>query len=472
MEHLTWLDATALAELVRQREVTAAEVVEAAIARVERVNPTLNAMVTPMYEQARAAASQEPAVTGPMAGVPTLIKDLSVAVAGVPLSQGSRWLRSYVPPYESVMVTRLRQAGMLLLGKSNTPEFGLLPTTEPLAFGPCRNPWDITRSAGGSSGGAAAAVAAGLVPVAMASDGGGSIRIPASCCGLFGLVPSRGRVSSAPLGDPFGLSRWHFVTRSVRDSAALLDVTSGPVPGDPYACPPPVRPFAEEVGADPGRLRIAFSVDSPLGTPVHPECAAAVEATARLCASLGHEVEPATPAIDPAYQDHFMVLWYSLCAATIDLMRPFAGRPPGDDDLEPLTREMARRGQTVTAGQYLGALAALQMMGRRLAEFLTRYDLWLTPVLAEPPAPLGSFPAESDDYDADNQRVWAYTPFTAIVNPTGLPAMSVPLGWSSDGLPLGSHFVGRFGKEATLLRLAAQLEAAQPWADRRPPVHA
>lgn len=472
MDEFAHLDATAQADLVRRREVAPSELVEAAIGRIERLNPTLNAVVTRMYDQARDAAASGPP-EGPFRGVPTLLKDLGPAYAGVPLTSGSDFTKHFVPDYDSVLVTRVKQAGMVFVGKSNTPEFGLLPTTEPRLFGPCRNPWDTSRTSGGSSGGAAAAVAAGIVPVAQASDGGGSIRIPASCCGLFGLLPTRGRVSTAPLGDITGLSRWHFVTRSVRDGAALLDVIKDPVPGDPYFAPPAPRPYREEVGVDPGRLRVAFSASSPLGGPVHPDCVAAVQDAAKLCADLGHEVEEAAPGVDgAAYRDSFMTIWYGMIAANIAMLSAALGRAPSPERFEPGTWAMIERGRRITAAQHMQALAALQGIGRRVAGFLGKYDVWLTPTLGEPPLPLGALNVTADNFDRVSERLWTYVPFTPLCNATGHPAMSVPLYWNSEGLPIGVHFAGRFGDETTLIRLAAQLEAARAWARRRPPVSA
>lgn len=473
MDELAFLDATAQAELVRRREVTPLELVEAAIARIERLNPTLNAVITPLYDEARAAA-RAPLPDGPFTGVPFLLKDLLAACAGSPLSEGSAFLRGrYRSPHDSELVARYRRAGLIVVGKTNTSEFGILPTAEPAAFGPARNPWDIERSTGGSSGGSAAAVAAGLVPVAHANDGGGSIRIPAACCGVFGLKPTRGRIPLGPdYGDLYGgLVCEHVVTRSVRDSAALLDATAGPMPGDPYAAPPPVRPFLQEVGAPPGRLRIAFSVESPTGTPVHPECVAAVKDAAALCADLGHEVEEAAPAFDGrALGRAFAVLWSAGTAWSLSRWARVLGRDPGPDAVEPLTRALAERGRGISAVDYLHAVAEGQRLARDIARFFERYDLWLTPVVGEPPHPLGSFVSPPEDPTRGLRRAGLFAPFTYIANMTGQPAMSVPLYWTSDGLPIGVHFLGRFGDEATLLRLAAQLEEARSWAHRRPPV--
>ena len=469
---LAALDATAQAELVRRREATALELVEAAIARAEQVNPALNAVVAPMYEQARAAAAGELPDT-PLAGVPFLLKDLQAAHAGVPLTAGSRFLRDFAPDHDSALVTRLKRAGLIILGKTNTPEFGILPTTEPRLFGPTRNPWDVGRSAGGSSGGSAAAVAARLVPMAHANDGGGSIRIPASCCGLFGLKPTRGRNPLGPhFGDVFsGLVAEHAVTISVRDSAALLDATSGPDAGDPYWAPPPARPFRQEVGADPGRLRIAFTAEAANGVPVQADCAAAARGAAALCAELGHTVEEAAPALDGERLSRaFITIYAAGNAWLLDSLALAVGRAPGPEDVEPLTWALAEMGRRQPAPAYLLAVQTVQIIARQVARFLQSYDLWLTPTLAELPPPLGNFDSPPEEPLRGLRRAGQFTPFTPLANATGQPAMSVPLHWSTEGLPVGAHFIGRFGDEATLLRLAAQLEAARPWAGRRPPV--
>lgn len=461
------LDATAQAALVRDGEVTAGELLEAAIARTERVNPALNAVIEPMYEIARDAAAN--ASPGPFSGVPFLLKDIGAAYAGVPMTSGSEYTRDLVPDCDSELVVRYRRAGLVIFGKTNTPELGIQPTTEPRLFGPCRNPWDPGRSPGGSSGGSAAAVAAGIVPMAHANDGGGSIRIPASCCGLFGLKPTRARTTLGPDDDVSGLVVEHAVTRSVRDSAALLDAVAGPMPGDPYVAPPPERPFAEEVGADPGVLRVAVAGAS--GAPAHADCAVAVRDAANLCAGLGHEVEEAAPNLDwEEIEHHFAVLWSAGVASGIDGISRATGRKPHPELFEPLTWALYEMGQNLSAPDYLLALSALRRVSRTVAEFFERYDVWLTPTLAEPPAPLGTFDSPPEDPLRGYFRAAEYAPFTPLFNVTGQPAMSVPLYWNEDGLPVGSHFAGRFGDEATLFRLASQLEEAEPWYDRRPPV--
>ncbi len=474
MHDLVSLDATAQADLVRRKEVKAIELVDAAIDRIERLNPTLNAVVTPMYDLARKTALG-PLPDGPFAGVPFLLKDLLAAYAGVRLTEGSAFLRDHVVDHDSELVARHKRAGLIVLGKTNTPEFGLLPTTEPHLFGPTHNPWDTSRTPGGSSGGSAAAVAAGIVPMAHGNDGGGSVRIPASCCGLFGLKPTRGRNPLGPdFGDIFGgLVAEHAVTRSVRDSAALLDATSGPDIGDPYWAPPPARPFLQEVGADPGQLRIAFTTEAATGAEVHPDCVAAVKDAAALCVDLGHEVVEGSPLVDgQSLTQMFITVWSAGCTLTMDGLALTTGQAATQDKFEPLTWALAEMGRSHTAPAYLMAITVLQVMARTVARFFVDHDIWLTPTLSEPPVPLGTFDSPPEDPLRGFGRAAAFVPFTPLCNITGQPAMSVPLYWNADGLPVGAHFVGRFGDEATLFRLAAQLEQARPWADRRPRVSA
>ncbi len=474
LDDLAFMDATSQAELVRRREVKPIELVDAAVERIERLNPTINAVVTPMYEQARAAASGV-LPDGPFTGVPYLLKDLLAPYAGVRMTSASTFLHDYVPDYDCELVARLKLAGLVVLGKTNTPEFGITPTTESRLFGPCRNPWDTGQIAGGSSGGSAAAVAAGMVPAAHGNDGGGSIRIPASCCGLFGLKPTRART---PLGPDHGdicngLVVSHAITRSVRDSAALLDATSGPDIGDPYWAPPPARPFLEEVGADPGRLRIAFSTENFIGGTVHADCISAVREAAALCVDLGHDVAEAALVVDGEQAAQaFITVFFTSCAWDIDHMARLRGQIPAADLFEPLTWSIYQQVQQYGAIDYQHAIAALQSMARDIGLFFVDYDVLLTPTLAEPPVPLGTFDSPPDNPMLGFLRAAMFSPFTPICNATGQPAMSVPLYWNAEGLPIGTQFIGRFGDEATLFRLAAQLEEARPWADRRPPVSA
>ena len=475
MDPFANLDALAQADLVRRGEVTPLELVEAAIRRAERLNPQLNAVVTPMYDEARRlAAGRLPA--GPFVGVPFLLKDLLAEYAGVPLSEGSAFLaKRYTPTEDSDLVARQRRAGLVVIGKTNTPELGIVPTTEPRLFGPARNPWNIGRTPGGSSGGSAAAVAARIVPMAHANDGGGSIRIPAACCGLFGLKPTRGRNPLGPAyGDMFsGLVAEHAVTRSVRDSAALLDATAGPALGDPYHAPAPAGPYAAEVGRPLGRLRIAFTRVAPSGVAVHADCVAAVEDAARLAESLGHHVVEGAPPLDgERLTPAFFTLWAAGCAWSVADWGRRIGQTPAAEHFEPLTWALAEMGARRSATDYLLAVQDLQRVARDVARFFETVDVWLTPTLAEPPLPLGSFDPTPDDPIRGLRRSATFVPFTPIVNATGQPAMSTPLYWNSAALPIGTHWVARFGDEATLFRLAAQLEAARPWADRRPPVAA
>jgi amidase len=468
------LDATAQGELVRRGDVSPVELVEGAIAAIEKLNPVLNAVVTPMFD--RAVDEARVGVGGPFGGVPYLVKDLVVEVAGVRFTEGSRFLRDNVSRFDSELVVRLRRAGLIIVGKTNTPEFGMAPAAEPELFGPARNPWDTDRSTSGSSGGSAAAVASGMVPMAHGNDLGGSIRYPASACGLFGLKPTRAR---NPLGPEYGdaVSGWaveHALTGSVRDSAALLDATAGPAPGDPYPAPPPARPFAAEVGADPGRLRIGFTDRTPEGVPGHPDCRAAVADAAALCESLGHEVvEADLPGLTPEIGSAIGTVFTAATAWIVGYWIRHLGRQPEADELEPLTRAYWDMGRARTAADYLLAIGDCQAFARVVARFLTEVDVWLTPTLSTPPLEIGQITSTPEEPLRALQRGGPTVAYAGVVaNLTGNPAMSVPLCWNGAGLPIGVHFLGRFGDEATLLRLASQLEAARPWSTRRPPVHA
>ena len=421
------------------------------------------------------ATARRPLADGPFGGVPFLLKDLLASYGGARMTAGAGALRAYVSPHDSELVRRYKAAGLIILGKTNTPEFGIPPTTEPVAYGATRNPWNPERTPGGSSGGSAAAVASRMVAMAHGNDGGGSIRIPASCCGLFGLKPTRGR---NPLGPDFGdlmsgLVVEHALTRSVRDSATLLDATAGPDVGDPYCAPPPARAFRAEVGADPGRLRIAFTDRASTGTPVDAECVRAVRDAAALCTELGHDVEEGAPTFDDvAFTRAFITLYTASAAKSIADIERHSGQTVGRELFEPITWALHEMGAQVGASAYLTAVEDLQRIARDVACFFTRVDVWLTPVLAEPPFPLGTLDATWEEPLRGFFRAGELCPFTPICNATGQPAMSVPLHWTADGLPVGSHFVARLGDEATLFRLAAQLEAARPWASRRPPVSA
>ncbi len=465
-------DATGLAQLVRDGSVSAQELLETAIECVERLNPSLNAVIQPMYDQARGEIAAGLA-EGPFRGVPFMLKDLGMLYKGVPTTNGSRLFRDFIPDHHSHLVERYRQAGLVIMAKTNTPEMGLTATTEPLLHGPSRNPWNLEHSTGGSSGGAAAAVAAGMLPAAHATDGGGSIRIPAACCGLFGLKPTRAR---NPMGPDFGegwsgMGVGHAITRSVRDSAALLDATSGPADGDPYWAPPPARPFAKEVGSDPGRLRIAVSNVAPNDVPVHPDCVKAVEEVGKLCVELGHNVVEDAPPLNMTFLISAMrIVWGANTRAAAEIRYHALGKKPDGEGLENVTWMLAEEGRTTSAADYARAIQVLHRTGRDFAQFLENYDLFLTPTVAQPPWPLRALSMMDEDLDAYFYNLFAHIPFTAQFNSTGQPAMSVPLHWTQDDLPVGVQFAARFGDEATLLRLGAQLEAARPWGDRRPPV--
>ncbi len=468
------LDATAQAELVRQGDVTALELVDAAIGRIERRNPALNAVVHPMFEQARTAAAGD-LPDGPFRGVPFFLKDLAAEFGGEPMTEGSEFLAGYVSDGDSELVARYRAAGLVVLGKANTSEFGLLPTAEPALFGPARNPWNTGHMTGGSSGGSAAAVAAGLVPVAHANDGGGSIRIPASCCGLFGLKATRGRNSLAPhYGDiGNGIIHEHVVSRSVRDSAAILDATAGPAPGEPYAPPPPARPFAAEVGADPGTLKIAVMTGSMNGCDVHPDCVAAVEDAARLCESLGHRVDYAEPDIDwDGIARLFSNLWTGMFGWVVADWARRLDRAPAPENFEPWTWRMYEVSQKIGASDYLIAVQDAQRVARIVGRFFEEWDMLLTPTVAAPPLPVGSFLWTEETRRSARQAVALFSSHTPLFNVTGQPAMTVPLVWNGAGLPVGVQFAGRYGDEATLFRLAGQLENARPWKDRWPVIAA
>ncbi|HSB25902.1 MAG TPA: amidase [Burkholderiaceae bacterium] len=465
-------DGLGLAALVKQRQVSARELLDAAIARYERRNPGVNAVVVPMLEQARAAtAGSVPA--GPFEGVPFLLKDLGLNVPGVRTTQGSALYAEHVPARESELVARYRRAGLVVFGKSATPEFGLTCTTESRLFGATRNPWNPAHTSGGSSGGASAAVAAGMVALANASDGGGSIRVPASCCGLFGLKPTRGRTPFGPdAGEGWsGMSCLHAVTRSVRDSAALLDATAGPDLGAPYAAQPPQRPWLDEVGAPPGRLRIALQTETWNDAVTHPDCAAAAQDAARLCESLGHEVERArfVPSNGEEMRNAALTVVAANVLWMVDDGARKLGRAARPDDVEPGTWALVRMASELRAVDYAGALKVLHRTGRELAQFLAQYDALLTPTMATPPPRIGVLSLSNPDATEQRRVLMEAIGYTQLANIAGTPAMSVPLWWNTAGLPIGVQFIGRHHDEATLFRLAAQLEQARPWLARRAP---
>ena len=492
MTHEEYLahDATGLAERVRERDVTPGELLDIALERIAALNPKVNAVVRLMEEDARRDAARPP--SGPFGGVPFLAKDLISTHAGHPTSAATPLLADYVWRHDSELVKRVRASGVSVVGKTNLPEWGLLPVTEPELWGPCRNPWATEHTPGGSSGGSAAAVAAGMVPMAGGGDGGGSIRIPASCCGLFGLKPTRGRT---PTGPDHGLL-WrgavveHVLTRSVRDSAAMLDATHGPDAGAPFEIAPPGRDFLPEVAADPGRLRIAWTTAPALGSGVHPECIAAVEAAVALLSELGHDLIEGGPEVDgPAFSHAFLTMVAAELAADLDEVGGVLGRRPTRHDVEPQTWALALVGRAVSAADYATALRTMERVGRGIGAFFTSVDLLLSPTLAAPPPRVGELQPSSLEMtllrtlgvfgsgrllraagllEEAAASAFELTPWTPLYNATGQPAMSVPLHWSAAGLPVGVHFAARFGDEATLLRLAGQLERARPWLDRLP----
>ncbi|MET0982961.1 MAG: amidase [Telluria sp.] len=487
-------DATALAALVARGEVSPAELLDSALAQNARVHPRINAVCRLMETQARAQLGGP--LAGPLAGVPFLIKDAAVQdYAGVPTGFGSRSMQGYVPAEHASVVRRYLDAGLVVFGKTNLPEFALKAVSDSALHGRVSNPWNLCHTPGGSSGGAAAAVAAGIVPMAAGNDGGGSIRIPAACCGLFGLRPSRGRVSSGPaIGEVwFGASTEGVLSRSVRDSALALDILAGPEPGDPFDIAPHARPYRELMRRDPGRLRIGFSSVSPIGTEVHPEAIAAVHRAAALLQGLGHEVEEAAPQLDgAALAESFLHVYFGQVPALVARARALGAR---SGDVELMSRLLVTLGASVSGARLSAQLAKWNDFSRALARFHARYDMLLTPTLAYPPirhgqgdpprgeqfvldllqrsgllgilARLGLLDATVNKIARDNLR---YVPFTQLANLTGVPAMSVPLHWTADGLPLGVQFVGRFGSEDTLLQLAHQLEGAAPWFDRLSPL--
>ncbi|HJQ84746.1 MAG TPA: amidase [Candidatus Binatia bacterium] len=474
------LDATAQADLVRRGEVSPLQLVDAAIARIEAVDPRLNAVIIPQLERARATARAAELLRGPFRGVPFLLKDLLCYTAGDPYHMGTRPLRDagFLAPHDTWLAGRFREAGFVVLGRTNTPELGTLPTTEPDAYGPTRNPWDGGRSPGGSSGGSAAAVASGMVSAAHGNDGGGSIRIPASACGLVGLKPSRGRISFGPdLGEGVaGLAAEGVLTRSVRDTAAILDAVAGTMPGDPYTAPPFARPLATEVGTPPGRLRIGFT-PAPFGGlfQAHPDAATAAERAARLLESLGHTVEPGhPPALDEIETGQHFTTFYAVNAARmLELVGGLVGRSLEAADVDPLNWALAEMGRVMSAGQYLTTRVWADAWTRRVASWWADgFDVLLTPTLPEPPPPLGTFAPSASDPVSVGIRASQFAAFTLPFNMTGQPAISLPLHWSDDGLPIGVQLVGAYGREDLLVRIAAQLEAAAPWSKRRPPVHA
>ena len=458
-------DGLGLAERVARNDVTAAELLEEAIARAERFNPVLNAIVYKDYDRARQAA-RGPLPAGPFSGVPFLLKDIFLNATGTPTRQGSRFFPAFPADHDSYLTARFKKAGLNPFGKTNVPEFGLVPTTEGKLYGAAHNPWNLAHSTGGSSGGSAAAVAAGIVPLAHGNDGGGSIRIPASCCGLVGLKPSRGRVSAGPdMGEAVdGLAADLVLSRSVRDTAAALDVAAGSEPGDPYCATPAPASYLQASKQEPRRLRIGFANKKLDGRPLHADCIAAVQHAAKLCADLGHQVDEASPDLDQAaMMPSFMAIWCANLASVVDLIARLTGQTPSTDNLEGTTLGLYEAGKRVSASEYLQAKMMLNQLARTAAKFHRTYDLWLTATLGAPPLKLGVLDMEERDPQKAFAPLVDYVPFTALQNVTGQPAINLPLFWNEAGLPIGVQFVAPFGDELTLLQLATKLEQAEPW---------
>jgi amidase len=486
------LDALGTADLIRRREISPRDAVQAAIGRIEAVNPQLNAVVLRMFDRALGDADGD-IPDGPFRGVPFLLKDLLTWYAGEPISSGSRLFQGWVAPSDSEMTRRYRRAGLIVVGKTNTPEFGLVPFTESELLGVCRNPWNPEVTVGGSSGGSGAAVASGMVPMAGGGDGGGSIRIPASCCGLFGLKPTRGRTPTGPVNGELwrGATVEHVITRSVRDSAAVLDAVAGPDVGAPYFAPPPERPFLDEVRTPPGRLRIAFTVEPMLGREVHPDCVKAVVDAARLLESLGHDVSEDTFEVNrDAFNAAFLTVVCCEMASELDDAARLLGRVVRRRDVEAPTWALALIGRSISGPDYTTAVRYLQRTGRRVGEFFERYHVHVSPVVAGPPFPHGALQPPASERAAMSVlgalraskvmkamgaleraagTVFDWMAYTPVANATGQPAMSVPLSWNAAGLPIGVHFTGRYADEATLFRLSAELEIASPWRENKPP---
>lgn len=477
MPELSDLDATAQAELVRTGEVSPSELVEDSISRIEKLNPELNAVIHPLFDKARDQARGD-LPDGPFKGVPIVLKDLDGHSAGDPFHCGNRLLKelNFTPDFDSYSHAKLRDAGFVFVGKTNCPEFGLLPTTEPQAYGATRNPWNTKHSTGGSSGGSAAAVAARMVAVGTAGDGGGSIRIPSSECGLVGLKPTRGRVSLGPdLGEIWnGLVVRGAVTRTVRDAAAVLDVMSGPMPGDPYTAPRLDRPLAQEVGADPGKLRIGFTTEVPehLGATVDPACDEAARNAARALSELGHDVAEESPAglDDPQLVTDGTVLISSWMHWEFAHWGGIVGREFTESDVESTTWAFAQMAGDVRAVDYISAVDRLNAAARSAARWWHEYDLLVTPTLSMTPPPLGSFDSPPENPLHGILLAAALIPFVVPFNISGQPAISLPLHWTGDGLPVGVQIVAAQGREDLLVQVASQLEEARPWADKRPPI--
>jgi amidase len=472
IEEYAKYDGLGLAELVAKKQVTPQELADTAIAAVAKINPKVNAVLQTLPAESRAEIGRG-LPEGPFRGVPLMIKELVLHAKGVRLDSGCKLAQGFVPTADTELMARFRRAGLVLVGTTQTPELGYNPTTETVLHGPVHNPWDPTRSAGGSSGGSGAAVAAGIVPIAHANDGGGSIRIPAAANGLVGLKPTRDRTPTGPdYADPLcGLAIEFAVTRSVRDTAVLLDQVAGPDPGAPGHCVPPARPYRDELGAKPGRLRIAFSPKPASGKPADPDCTRAVTETAKLLESLGHEVVEGAPPLDwDRFLDNVHKIWVAFTALSMDGMAAALGRKPTPESVEAVTWACYEEGKRYTALELLQAMDYQNTVSRQVAPFFQGIDAFLTPTIGKPPAKLGEIDQNKKGLSPIGwtRQVFEYVPYTPLFNTTGQPAISLPLHWTDAGVPVGVQFAGRFGDESTLIRLASQLEAAKPWKDRRP----
>ncbi|WP_340610309.1 amidase [Xenorhabdus bharatensis] len=465
-------DALGLARLVKLGEVTPEELVEAAVTCIERLNPELNAVVHKLYDMGREAAASVDH-SAPFAGVPFLLKELASLWKGAPFTNSSYYLKNMTAPFDSEATRRIKRAGLILVGKSNAPENGWSISTEPKLYGVTKNPWKEEITAGGSSGGTAAAVAARIVPIGEASDGAGSIRIPASCCGIVGMKPSRGRVTLAPYGDYwYGGAYFLCCTRSVRDTAAYLDALAGTLPGEPYTPPTPDLPWLELSERDTGKLRIGFTVSPPNGTQMDPQVKNAVLATVRELERLGHIVEEydMTFDADTAWKTYTNMICVQT-AATFNQLSGIVGRPVTADDVEPVTWATIDRGRSINGITHSNDIEHIRLLGRELATQLLPYDIFITPTLTQLPRPTGYYDMSEKDIDRYNAK-WADSVFAYPFNISGQPAISLPLGWSDEGIPIGIQLVGRYGDEATVLQVSTQLECAMPWKDRRPPMTA
>ena len=488
-------DGLGLAKLVHAQQITPVELLDEAIARIEAWNPTLNAVIYKMYQQARVTINSH-LPSAAFTGVPFLLKDLRSMYYGVPTSAGNRLLKDIPADHDSELVKRFKAAGLIVLGKTNTPEFGITPYTEPEVWGATRNPWDITRTPGGSSGGSAAAIAAGIVPLAGAGDGGGSARIPASCCGIFGMKPSRGRIPTGPKAGELwrGFSTETVLSRSVRDSAAMLDAVSGSDIGAPYLSPPKTNSYLGKVTKLPGKLRIAYSAHPFLGESVHDNCREGLKVTVQLLQELGHELVEGRPKFnEEAFALNFLKVVVAETRADIESVSKLTGRQPSYKDFELVTYCLGLLGKSLSAADYAMAVRELQTSGREICQFFEQHDVLLTPTLSKPPVHIGELQPSAQQKSLMNlvaqtnagcflqalktleslaKKTFSFTPYTAPFNVTGQPAMSVPLHWNDLNLPIGMQFVGKFGAESTLFHLAGQLERAKPWFDKRPTLQA